>query len=183
MAYYGGSVIIQPKAARLTHDTAIFQMDPYCVVWLGNQSARTSTNHDGGISPHWNDTLTLFRNQEESVRFLIYDSDSVETDAFVAEGDFQFSTYKGEVFEKWIPLHYHERPAGELHVHIVMQPGAATQSPLVYPLESNITAGPIGYQQPIVIVEEPRHQLGDREQEMGFVQTAHQVPVQPYPEH
>ena len=163
MAYYGVAVTLQPKAARLTHDTAILKMDPYCVVWLGNQSARTSTHHDGGRNPHWNNVLTLIRNQEDNIRFLIYDKDTLDADAFIAEGEFRFSMFQGGAFEEWIPLRFAGKSAGELQVNIMMQPGA------------------VGHMKD-VIVEEGQH-LEHQVKGMFSSEPEHQMPAVLYPAH
>lgn len=151
MAMYGQQVVVQPKAAKLTHDTAIFKMDPYVVVWLGGQNARTATNWDGGRHPHWTDVITLVRNNEESIRFLVYDRDSGRPDEFVAEGHFHFHMFQqGGFFEEWIPLHYRGRPAGELHVNLTMSGGAQPYPPQPYPPQPYVQPGyaPQPYPQP-----------------------------------
>ena len=194
---YGQQVIVQPKAAKLTHDTAIFKMDPYVVVWLGGQSARTATNWDGGRHPHWTDVITLVRNGEESIRFLVYDRDSGRADEFVAEGHFHFHMFQGGFFEEWIPLHYRGRPAGEIHVNLTMSGGAQPYPPQPYPPQQYVQPGyppqsyppqpypQPGYAQPYppqattVIIEEGRHHHHPRVEEVIMTQPGY--PPQVYP--
>jgi len=199
MAMYGQQVVVQPRAAKLTHDTAIFKMDPYVVVWLGGQSARTATNWDGGRHPHWADVITLVRNNEESIRFLVYDRDSGRADEFVAEGHFHFHMFQqGGFFEEWIPLHYRGRPAGELHVNLTMAGGAQPYPPQQYPPQPYVQPGyapqpypmqpgyppqayppqPYGYAQPAttVVIEEGRHHHHPRVEEVIMTQPGYPQP-------
>jgi hypothetical protein len=163
MENHGVPITLQLKAARLTRDTAIVKMDPYCVVWLGNQSARTSTDHLGGKTPRWNDVMTLFRNQEDRIRFLVYDKDTLDADAFIAEGEFNFSMFQGGAFEEWIPLRFAGKSAGELQVNIMMQPGV------------------VGHMKE-AIVEEGQH-LEHQVKGMFSSEPEHKMPAVLYPAH
>lgn len=51
-------LVVKPLKGYLTHNTNYFtSMDPYCYIYFGKQSQKTTPHYGGGIRPMWRDVM------------------------------------------------------------------------------------------------------------------------------
>ena len=67
-------------------------MDPYVIVQCGSQKRKTRTHQQGGKRPLWNDSFTFANPKSQSLKFAVWDEDTV-TDDLVGEGSLDLSKY------------------------------------------------------------------------------------------
>ncbi len=118
-------VIIKPLSARLEICTsAIFPMDPFVKIIVGNNSNCTSVCSKSGIkTPVWNEEIILNRDSEdvEFIVFQVWDKNKLDKqDDFVGEGKLTFSKLDAfpEGYQDWIQLKNGELGAGRLLVDV-----------------------------------------------------------------
>lgn len=125
-----GSFIIRPIEANLTHNTDLLgKMNPYCSFMVGNSKIKSQICKKGGKHPHWNDTVTLPVTNESKILVELMDKDKITHDdvigSFILDLNEVQST--GQV-NKWYPLSYKNKAAGEILLEAVFQPDGAFTS-------------------------------------------------------
>jgi len=111
-----GTLTIRPLAAKLTRDTEIFgQMDPYCKITFGKQKVQGSVCKNGGKHPHWEDTLTLRRNNEPNLEIEIKEKDWLLPDGTIGTCLVNLREVEAQKrVLKWYPVSYQDKPAGQI---------------------------------------------------------------------
>jgi len=111
-----GTITFKPIQANLTHNTSqLLGMDPYCSITIGQSQASGEICHKGGLSPYWQDSITLPASQGSKCVIEIKDKSLLLQDSNVGscEIDLKEITSQGRVL-KWFNLDYDNQPAGEI---------------------------------------------------------------------
>jgi len=111
-----GTIHIKPIEAKLTRNTSkVIGMDPYCIVKIGNKTEKSEVNYNGGIHPHWDETLSL--NVENELKCLVELKDKTlilpDSSVGVVELNLKEIENKGD-FSQWYILLHDNEPAGEI---------------------------------------------------------------------
>ena len=177
------------NAIRLVETQSFGKQDPYCVVRVGEESARTKVCRDGGTAPTWNERFTfqLARVEEELV-VRLWNSNSLKSDKCIgsariplakvyAEGyddvDAKVMTTKGapggmlNMVLTWVPA---ATPAANVtHVYLPGAPAPVAPAPAT----QRLPTVPNDYRQP-GYASEPRYAPQYQQPQ----QHAYQVPPQ-----
>lgn len=81
------TLFVKPLKGYLTHDTNIFtSMDPYCYLYLGKQTQKTSPHYGGGIRPSWKETMRFKIENITKLGIEIWAKALIGADTLVGQG-------------------------------------------------------------------------------------------------
>ncbi|KAF4676703.1 hypothetical protein FOL47_005420 [Perkinsus chesapeaki] len=139
----GSTITVHVNYARDLYDTELFgAMDPYCLVILGALQYRTETKKSAGQYPKWDQLFSFRYNNESTLRFVVYDKDTMSSDDFVGEATVSLPAIaaKGGDWMGDLQLYRKKnKPAGALNVRVQMSAAGGCK--------------PIVQAQPMVIAE------------------------------
>ena len=108
-----GTLIINPKEAKVTKDTRIFgSMSPYCLIKYKDFIARTSIKDGGGKTPKWNDSLIIRAELGEKIEIKVIDFESTTKDTLLGETTLEVKKFKKEALK--INLQLDGKNSGEI---------------------------------------------------------------------
>eukprot|EP00914_Ancora_sagittata_P033412 GHVO01067358.1.p1 GENE.GHVO01067358.1~~GHVO01067358.1.p1 ORF type:complete len:130 (+),score=22.41 GHVO01067358.1:76-465(+) len=123
-----GNEILHCKVVKATdlYKTEHFsRADPYVVIKLGDNKAKTKTKREAGRNPTFDEDFEFGYKGENQIMFYVYDEESAQTDKIIGFGDLNIQSaakFSGEVELKRTkdgsPI-----PAGKLTVDLCVKPG------------------------------------------------------------
>lgn len=125
----GTLIVVVLKARHLPNRRKLEKQDPYVILRLNHLLDKTSTDVRGGQTPDWNHEIrfNIESQIEPTMRVSILD-ETKKTPVLVSEADvdvspsFQKSTQEG--YDKWHPLFYCGKPAGEVYLEMTFYPSS-----------------------------------------------------------
>lgn len=136
----GTLIVVVLKARHLPNRRKLEKQDPYVILRLNHLLDRTPTDLRGGQTPDWNHEIrfSIESQIEPTMRVSILD-ETKKNPILVSEADVDvspsFSRSTQEGYDKWHPLFYCGKPAGEVYLEMTFYPA----SPIV---PAKITARP-----------------------------------------
>lgn len=121
-----GTLMLRLISAMLSRDTdPLGKMDPYIKIFVGGEEKKTTTARGHGRKPRWNESFTFKVAANDSVRFEIWDYDTIGDDDLICEGVATIRGLPPGVMMHDIPLTYEGQQAGSLQLETNWMPGAA----------------------------------------------------------
>ena len=117
-----GTLIVGVIEAVLTRNTELIgKMDPYLILKLKEYESRTAVKDSAGKTPKWNE-IFCFRTQENNtVKFEIWDYEAIKKDDFVGEGEFSISGIRKKK-SFWFPVYYKNNNIGNIMFELEFVP-------------------------------------------------------------
>ena len=114
------NLTVRPVQGKfLKNHDLIGKMDPYCIVYVGDQKVKGKVCKNGGLNPHWNDTLTLQTIENEPNMYLEFKDQDIFIDDLIGicEVDLK-SISKEKQIISWFPVFNKKEKAGEVLLEI-----------------------------------------------------------------
>lgn len=113
-------IVVRPLSAKLFRDTEwIGEMDPFCLVSIGEKKIKTTVHSNGGRFPAWYDELVFLERLEGKVIIKCYNQNLFLPDAFIGSAEIWLKRLlERQCLKKWVNLYYRDRVSGELYVEI-----------------------------------------------------------------
>jgi hypothetical protein len=119
-----GTLVIKPLLANLDNDLEVELADnvnPYCVVSLGDKKVTGPTCKKGGKYPFWKGTFLLPRENEHFCFIEIKNKQLAPHQIIgVSEINIDEVADKGKV-TKWYDVYFHKKPAGKIFVEAAFE--------------------------------------------------------------
>jgi hypothetical protein len=162
------SLIIKPLSAKIFHDTsAIFKMDPFVRVIVGDQLINSPVCPMGGKTPAWNNVEMHMKTVNAGeIRFELWDKNKLTEDDLIGYGELALSAIVNNKYIDWLPIRRDHFLAGELLVEVYMKPDLEQE-----PIQENATEITQVKSLPTPMFVNP-DQLNEMPQEPDYVEMA-----------
>jgi len=153
-----GTIVFKPIEANLVHNTDfITKMNPYCAFVVDGKRYNSQICKHGGKHPHWNESIAVpVPMSSQMITIELMDKDRITKDDVIGSLTVEMPELQAQGLQsRWYPLHYKNKPAGEILLEASFQGsefvGSQSQSGLI--LSQQPGGGVI--QREEVIVEQP----------------------------
>ncbi|ODV64520.1 Inn1p ASCRUDRAFT_68489 [Ascoidea rubescens DSM 1968] len=130
----GTLIIVVSRARNLPNRRKLDKQNPYCIVRIANLVDRTSAIVRGGQTPDWNheSRFQLTTDINPILKLSILD-ETKKSPELVCDAEIDcspsFNTDVDEGYDKWHPLQYCGRSAGEVYIEMTFYPTSPTMAP------------------------------------------------------
>ncbi len=128
--------VIISRARHLPNLRRIEKQNPFCVIRLGTDTDRTTTIQRGGQTPEWGHRTQFIISKQQRITTLtisVFDENNNESQLIGETSNVNIikavESSIEEGYDKWYPLTYGRKDAGEIYIEMTFYPFEGTTSP------------------------------------------------------
>ena len=113
-----GTLIVSIIEAKLTRNTELLgKMDPFVIMQVRDYVIRTKVKNSAGKNPVWNETFCFRLNEDEIIKFDIWDDEALKDNVFVGNGSFKVNGFR-EKKKTSFPVFYQGGNIGNIFMEL-----------------------------------------------------------------
>ena len=112
-----GTLKLHVIEAKLTHDTDVNAMDPYCIIKVREQEFKTTVKEEGGKEPKWNQSFNIdVKYIGDDLTIHVMDDD-IGKDDEVGHSKIKLSSFcVNGGFDEWYEIYWEGECSGKVHL-------------------------------------------------------------------